>query len=148
MKINWGTGIVIAFVLFISFIMFFVIKMNTNKMYEHDLVTKDYYKKELEYQAKINNAQKAKEKGYHVKVENSENGLVISFPEAVNVAEVSGKVFLYRPSNKVLDFSMPIEISNNTFIVPSEKLPGGRWNVEVDWNYQNENYYFKKELSL
>ncbi|MCK5400025.1 MAG: FixH family protein, partial [Flavobacteriaceae bacterium] len=50
MKMNWGTGIVIAFIGFIAFIMFFVITMSTNKKYEHDLVTEDYYKEELEYQ--------------------------------------------------------------------------------------------------
>ncbi len=47
MKINWGTGIVIAFVAFIAFIMYFVINMITNKKYDHDLVTEDYYKEEL-----------------------------------------------------------------------------------------------------
>ena len=50
-KINWGTGIVIAFVLFISFILYFVIKTSTDTTYEYDLVAKDYYKDELEYQA-------------------------------------------------------------------------------------------------
>ena len=50
MKINWGTGIVLAFIGFISFIMYFVVNMNTNKKYDHDLVTEDYYKQELEFQ--------------------------------------------------------------------------------------------------
>ena len=36
MKINWGTGIVIAFIAFISFIMYFVVNMNVNKKYDHD----------------------------------------------------------------------------------------------------------------
>ena len=48
MKFNWGTGIVLAFIGFISFIMYFVINMNTNDKYDHDLVTEDYYKQELE----------------------------------------------------------------------------------------------------
>ena len=53
MKINWGTAIVLVFIGFISFIMYFVIKMNTNKKYEHDLVTEDYYSKELAFQEEI-----------------------------------------------------------------------------------------------
>ena len=55
MKLNWGTGIVIAFVGFISFIMYFVITMNTDKALDHDLVTEDYYKEELEFQNDIDN---------------------------------------------------------------------------------------------
>ena len=60
MKINWGTGIVIAFIAFISFIMYFVINMNINKKYDHDLVTEDYYKKELEFQNDIDKETNAK----------------------------------------------------------------------------------------
>lgn len=50
MKIGWGTGIVIAFALFIAFIMFFVVSMTSNKKYDHDFVTDNYYEKELTYQ--------------------------------------------------------------------------------------------------
>ena len=50
MKINWGTGLVIGMVLFIAFIMFMVITMMTDKKYSHDLVTEDYYQKEIVYQ--------------------------------------------------------------------------------------------------
>ena len=64
MKINWGTAIVLAFIGFISFIMYFVISMNFNDKYNHDLVTEDYYKEELGYQNDINkqsNAQRLAE---------------------------------------------------------------------------------------
>ena len=59
MKINWGTGIVLAFIGFIAFIMYFVISMNINKDYQHDLVTDDYYKEELEYQNDIDKEENA-----------------------------------------------------------------------------------------
>ena len=36
MKINWGTGIVIVIAAFISFIMYFVITMNTNNKYSYE----------------------------------------------------------------------------------------------------------------
>ena len=39
MKLNWGTGIVLAIVAFIGFIMYFVITMSTDTAYSHDLVT-------------------------------------------------------------------------------------------------------------
>ena len=50
MKINWGTGIVLAFIGFIGFILYFVIRMSTDDSANHDLVTEEYYKKELSYQ--------------------------------------------------------------------------------------------------
>ena len=60
MKINWGTAIVVAFVGFISFIMYFVISMSTDKKFDHDLVTEDYYQQELKYQDDINKVENAK----------------------------------------------------------------------------------------
>ena len=47
MKFNWGTGIVIAIISFISFILYFVITMTADKKYSHDLVTQKYYQQEL-----------------------------------------------------------------------------------------------------
>ena len=59
-KINWGTGIVIAMLLFMTFILQFVYRSFDSKN-SHDLVSKDYYKDELYYQQeidKMNNANK------------------------------------------------------------------------------------------
>ena len=46
MKFNWGTGIVIAFALFMTFILSYVFKVQSNDKYDHELVVEDYYKKE------------------------------------------------------------------------------------------------------
>ena len=59
MKINWGTGIVIAFGLFISFILFFVIRVQSNTKYDNELVTEEYYKREATVQNDIDKQQKA-----------------------------------------------------------------------------------------
>jgi len=81
MKINWGTGIVIAFIAFISFIMYFVVNMNVNKKYDHDLVTEDYYKKELEFQNDIDKETNAKNLVENLSWKKTTEGLVITFPE-------------------------------------------------------------------
>ena len=49
MKINWGTGIVIALVLFMSFILYFVITITIQPKYSYDLVHEEYYKEELKH---------------------------------------------------------------------------------------------------
>ena len=38
MKINWGTGIVIAFAIFITFILYFVFSVQSNSKYDNELV--------------------------------------------------------------------------------------------------------------
>ena len=47
MKFNWGTGIVLAILAFVGFIMYFFIITLTDKKYDHQLVTEKYYEKKL-----------------------------------------------------------------------------------------------------
>ncbi|WP_340075641.1 FixH family protein [Leptobacterium sp. I13] len=148
MKLNWGTGIVIAFILFISFIMYFVITMNTNKKYDHDLVTEEYYKKELDFQNEIDKEQFAITSGMVPSVHKTKEGLLIIFPENItDFSKISGKVFLYRPSDKQLDFEIPISISNSHLLIPNARLLGGRWNIDIDWQYNDQLFLSKKEIN-
>jgi hypothetical protein len=147
MKINWGTGIVLAFVAFISFIMYFVIIMSTDSKYDRELVTEEYYKNELAFQDQMNKEQRAKNLGFTPIIIKNESGLVVSFPEKYNTAEISGTLFLYRPSNKKLDFVMPISVSSLNTIIPSQHLLDGRWNIEINWTYKGDEYFYKEELT-
>ena len=146
MKINWGTGIVIAFICFIAFILYFVIAMNTNKKYDHDLVTEDYYKEELEYQKDIDKLNNAKTLSENISYNKTAEGLLIEFPKELEINKITGKVFLYRPSNKQLDFEIPISLSNTYLLIPDKSLVDGRWNISIDWQYNGKSYLFKETL--
>ena len=148
MKINWGTGIVIVIAAFISFIMYFVITMSTNNKYSYDLVTDNYYQQELQYQKQIEAEKNAKNLIENVKLKHSEFGLTVNFPKDLDYKMINGKVFLYRPSNKQLDFEIPISISKPYLLVPEKRLLDGRWNIIVSWTYEKKDYFFKKELNL
>ena len=148
MKINWGTGIVIAIVSFMGFILYFVISMSTKKEFSHDLVTEKYYQKELNFQQQIDDTKNALELTENVSVIQTKEGLKINFPKNFLPKKIKGKVFLYRPSNKHLDFEIPISLSKTYLLVPEERLLDGRWNITVSWNYKNKDYLFNEELNL
>jgi len=146
MKINWGTGIVIAFIAFISFIMYFVINMNINKKYDHDLVTEEYYKEELEYQKDIDKENNSKDLESNITWKKTDKGLQIVFPENLDFKKIKGNVFLYRPSNKQFDFETQVSLSDHNLLIPDKRLLDGRWNIKVDWQYQGKSYLYKKEI--
>ncbi|WP_339756709.1 FixH family protein [uncultured Winogradskyella sp.] len=146
MKINWGTAIVISFVCFISFIMYFVINMSTNKKYDHDLVVEDYYQQELKYQEDINKEENAKDLASNVSWQKTNEGIIISFPKDLESNNIKGKVFLYRPSNKQLDIEISISLSNHNLLIPDNSLLDGRWNIKVDWTYKNQDYMYKTDI--
>ena len=146
MKFNWGTGIVLAFIGFISFIMYFVISMNINEKYQHDLVTEDYYKQELEFQNDIDKETNSKNLAENITWTKTSDGLMITFPESLNINNITGKVFLYRPSNKQLDFETTISLSNYNLLIPDKRLLDGRWNIKIDWQYNGNMYLYKKDI--
>ncbi|MCL7764265.1 FixH family protein [Polaribacter sp. Z014] len=146
MKFNWGTGIVIAIVAFMSFILYMVITMSTDKRYSYDLVTEKYYQEELGFQDEINAEKNALELKDKITIQRSEEGLKITFPKEFSPEKIKGKVFLYRPSNKQLDFEIPISISNTYLLVPEKRLLDGRWNINLSFKYNNKEYLIKKEI--
>jgi len=146
MKFNWGTGIVLAFIGFISFIMYFIITMNINKKYNHDLVTEDYYAEELVYQNDIDKLKNSKTLIENITYNKSEEGLIIYFPKDFDFNKITGNMFLYRPSNKQLDFETEISLSNPYLLIPDKRLLDGRWNIKVDWQYNGKSYLFKKAI--
>tara|TARA_R110002051_G_scaffold65839_1_gene119472 strand:+ start:18548 stop:18994 length:447 start_codon:yes stop_codon:yes gene_type:complete len=147
MKINWGTGIVLAFIAFISFILFFIIRMNLDDKANHDLVTEDYYKAELGYQKEIDAQNNANTDYSKLSITKTPEGLLIAFPEDLDLEKVTGTVSLYRPSNKHLDFDYPIRLSNSHLLIPDKSLLEGRWDINVLWEYKNETYLLKKSIT-
>lgn len=144
LKINWGTGIVLAFIGFIVFILSFVIRMNTQKKYDHQLVTEAYYARELSFQEDMDREQRTHRQGMDPRIERTKKGINIDFPDHLKPGGISGSVSLYRPSDSKEDFEISVKLSGRRLIIPDEKLLPGRWNVEIDWQY-GENRYLTRE---
>ena len=144
---NWGTGIVLAFVLFIGFILFFVIRMSTDTRADHDLVTKEYYQQELAYQEEIDAEKNARALGAELKIEKTAQGLRITLPKALQNSNSKGTMSLYRPSNKHLDFDMPIRLSKTHLLIPDKRLLDGRWDIKIRIEHEGVNYLFKERIT-
>ena len=148
MKINWGTSIVIAFGLFMAFILFFVFKVQSNPKYDNELVVEEYYKHDARFQEEMQKIQSAEDLAIKPKIEAFEKGIKITFPSEFNPKNIKGKVSLYRPSNQKLDFEIPISLSDATLLIPEKKLVGGRWDITLNWSYEGKEFQFKEVLYL
>lgn len=148
MKLNWGTSIVIAFVLFISFIMFMVVQMMSTKELEYDMVVESYYQKELTFQEDLDSAQKAADLKNQVKIELVPEGLQILFPSEFDPASLTGELYLYRPSDKALDFRVQLQVETHTYFLPTSALKSGQWEVNLKFNHQGEDYFIQKKIRI
>ncbi|WP_445715754.1 FixH family protein [Flavobacterium sp.] len=148
MKFNWGTGIVIAFGLFMIFILSFVYKVQSNQKYDNELVTKEYYKKEALVQGDIEKQENANALTNKLKIEKTSEGVKIQFPADFDFSKINGKVSLYRPSSQKLDFEIPISLSSPHLLIPKSNLADGLWDISIDWEYDGVKYLNKDSFRM
>lgn len=146
MKWNWGKGIVVAMACFMGFILYMVITMSTDDNYSHDLVTEEYYAKEMAYQTEIDAETNARNLVGEISGKRTPEGWLLTFPTSISKSTNKGKVFLYRPSNQQLDFEVPLVISESNLLIPDKQLIDGRWNIIIEWTDGEEEYMYKKSI--
>jgi hypothetical protein len=148
MKINWGTGIVIAFALFISFILYFIIKVQLDSKYDNELVVEEYYKHDAKFGDELLRAQNANDLAQKPLISTTSEGVTIVFPAVFIPKDIKGNVGFYRSSNKKFDFSVPISLSDSTLNIPKSKLLGGRWEINMEWQYDGKQYLTKETVYI
>ena len=146
MKINWGTGIVIAFALFMSFILYFVFEVQSNSKYDNDLVVEEYYKHDSHFQEEMARIQNAHDLQKKPSIVYSEKGVKVTFPPTFESDKIKGNILLYRPSNKKFDFNTQIALTNSGMLIPNDKLVKGRWDVNMEWQYNGTKYLTKEVI--
>lgn len=146
MKWNWGTGIAVAIASFIAFILYFVVTMSTDNKYSHDLVTESYYAKEMVYQNEIDAETNTHNLSQKIQSKKTAQGWELTFPPELDVTKIKGNVFLYRPSNEKLDFEFPISLSSSNLLIPDKNFVSGRWNITIEWIYEETPYMYKQEI--
>ena len=148
MKINWGTSIVISFALFMTFILYFVVQVQSNSKYDNDLVVEEYFKHDANFGDEMNHIQNADNLNQKPIISISENGISVVFSKEFLPNRIKGNVSLYRPSNKKLDFDTPISLSNPTLLIPKSSLVDGRWDINIDWQYEGKSYLTKETIYI
>ena len=148
MKINWGTAIVIAFGLFISFILYFVVKVQSDSKYDNDLVVEEYYKHDAKFGDEMERVQNAEDLVSKPVITILDEGVTIVFPATLVPKNIKGKVSLYRPSSQKLDFEIPISLSSPHLLIPKSNLTGGLWDISIDWEYDGVKYLNKDSFRI
>jgi len=145
-KLNWGWSILLVYITFMLVFLFFFYK-SFKELKTNELVTKDYYEKELVYGDVIKKRQNADTMRVPVKIFQKDKNLVIEFPPYVQKAE--GKIILYKPDNSKLDQEILLKLDEqNRQVINHDKLVSGRWDVIVDWQSNKVSYLKKEKMTL
>jgi hypothetical protein len=141
LKWNWGTKIIVVYSAFVVF-MLTMVYLCTQQHF--DLVTPDYYAKELKYQEVINATNNAHALETTVQVVQTGKAVQVTLP-AQTTGVQGGVVEFYRPGNAALDFSQ--NFTNTSVIVADiAKFKAGMYKVKVSWKVNDTPYYNEQSL--
>ena len=142
---NWGHGITLAIISFISYIMFMVITMLSTSS---DLVEENYYEAGVNFEKKIQAVRNSKSIKNKILVTIDESYLAIEFPKEVIMDSVmEGSVHLYRPENGSLDKHFAFSIAaGNTQLIPIKKIKKGNYKLLLSWKTKESDYYVDKDI--
>src|SRR5450432_878237 len=112
---NWGYKILVVYAVFVAGISFLVYKSSGQKM---DLVTTDYYAKELKYQERIDASNRVNSLSGPVDYEIKNGNITILFPKDFSGKHLTGDVLLYCPSNEDRDVKQDFSIQATSLSVP------------------------------
>ena len=139
---NWGRGITIAMIAFMSFILYMVFTLMSKNT---DLQSEDYYQKELNFENEISvlkNTNKLKEK---VKVTLNDTYVIVQFPNLEELDSI--KVELYRPNNDKDDQVFSVQESK-VVMIPKSKLKKGIYEMNIQYQVKRELYMQKESIEI
>jgi hypothetical protein len=142
---NWGTGIVIAFILFIAMIFTFIFLGSKEPS---DLVSEDYYAKELAYEDVISATRNTFSFEDSIQVVEGDHQMVLTMPVS-KVSGAKGQVHFFRPSEADLDRIYPLSPDNmgKQYFDNSEFRPG-KYQVKISWSSNGVPYYWEADIFM
>src|SRR5581483_2940951 len=105
-KFHWGWGIGVFYSAFVVFMLFMVWRSTQMKT---DLVTADYYGKELKYQEQLDKMKRSNSLGEPLRWLVKRNAVTLDFPQSVKDKKVEAAILFYRPDNSLRDFTVNCE---------------------------------------
>lgn len=143
-KFNWGTGILITIIVFMTITIGTVIFLMSQDV---DLVASDYYNKGIHHQEQIDRINRTNKMGNEVSI-NPENGFIrLVLPNSFAKKSLIGTIQFYRPSNSKKDFAVALSIDTIAQqLISTQNMDKGYWKVKLNFSHEAAEYY--KESSF
>ncbi len=146
MKIHWGAGLAVVFLIFAVGILIMV-RISMNR--EVDLVSDDYYQQELLHQDQIESQQRSNNLSEHTSIRVTPSAVSLKLPRTFSSDSTSGTLTFYRPADRHKDFVVALKLdSTNTQLVPTSSLQKGLWRLKVRWARNRQDYYHEEAIVI
>lgn len=142
----WPLGIIITFGFFISGTVGLIVMACSQNV---DLVSADYYEKELKFQGQIDRVERTRRMTSQTSVayDVAGNCITVSLPPNQAGREAIGRIELYRPSAAGLDRAVKFEPdAHGIQRLDAASLAPGLWKVRVSWTVGDQDYFLDQKV--
>jgi hypothetical protein len=142
---NWGYKIIAVYAVFISGMLFLAFKSTEQDI---QLVTEDYYAKELVYQQKIDEIKRTALLSDSLELAFNNRTLTIIFPNDFSAKKIIGTVTLYCPSDQKMDQHQSFDVNDKKVVVQMPGTKQGLHYVKLSWMVEGIRYYYEKKIII
>ena len=142
---NWGHKIIAVYILFVAGMLFLAFKSSRQNI---ELVTEDYYAKELVYQQKIDESKRTAALSDTVKISILHHAVTINFPKDFEAKKITGEVTLYCPANEKKDMNQQFMVTDSAVNISVPSSNHGLHYVKINWSVAGVNYYYEKKIII
>lgn len=143
---NWGRTLVVTLAVFC--ITLGTMMYSFTKLTKTDLVSKEYKKEQINYQAKMEAMRRANEI-HPFKVATARPFVVLELPEEQQKKTITGEAFFYCAYDADLDQTVQLITDKlGQQLIPLSWMKAKKYIVKLTWTDGNKNYYTEKALDV
>jgi len=143
-KLNWGSKVAL---LYISFVALIIILVTASMKQDFQLVSPDYYQKELKHQQVLDAGKNQSKLSKAVQCQLHDQYLLLEFPDEFKNKAVKGTLQFYAAANNKFDKNVPLNLSENKMIIDLTDFGKTTYTLKINWESENQNYYQETELN-
>lgn len=142
---SWGIRITILYLGFVAIILTLVITCFSHKS---ELVSKDYYIKELKFQEQIIAAANSEQLSQPITYKVLDRSVQLVLPKELLLHNLSGTVFFMRPSDSSKDKSIPLATDEEGIQMIDPGFVKGVYKMQISVKSGNKNYFKEAVISF
>lgn len=143
---SWGLKIILSFVIFAAGVITMVAVSINN---DTELVTENYYEKEIRYQNEIDMQKRSLFLKNKIKISAERNEILISTDDRELAENLSGEIYFYRTNDSEKDFTEKIKFNSEGLqIINSANMSRGLWKIKLNLIYNSDSYFTEEKIFL
>ena len=145
-KVNWGIKIALLYTSFVALVIVMVVMSMHQKI---DLVSEDYYNKELAFQNQIDEMKNANALTSTITHAFTNSELELQFQPEFKSKKLTGEIVFFRPSDASKDFKTSIVLNEDgKQKIGLSNLSKGMYKMQISWKDEKTPYFSEETIVI